>query len=77
MKVLIELPDNWLDTDLSNNLDWITRTVKQEVRHQLVKALVDQVVVPKIEFSEEELQSLVLDKVAMLQAEKINDAHYE
>lgn len=51
MKVLIELPDNWLDADNMQNLDWIVKTVRQEVRAQVVKALVEQVDLPEVHFT--------------------------
>lgn len=64
MKIVIELPDNWLDTDLTGNLDWIARTVREEVKSSLVKAISEQVEVPKVEFTAEELKPLILDKIA-------------
>lgn len=71
MKVLIELPDNWLDADNINSLEWITRTVRQEVKSQLVKALAEQVDLPKLEFTAEEMKPLVAKILAEKQADEL------
>jgi len=71
MKVLIELPDDWLDSDLMGNLEWITKTVRQEVRNQLVKALVEQADLPKLEFTPEEMRPLVAKALADKQADEL------
>lgn len=64
MKILIELPDNWLDSDLTGNLDWMVKTVRSEVKDQLIKAIVEQVEMPKLDIDQGELKRLVLDKLA-------------
>lgn len=68
MKVIIELPNNWLDTDLTGNLDWMTKTVKQEVARQVERALVTYVLketkMPKIEIKPEEVKDRMLTILA-------------
>ncbi len=64
MKILIELPDDWLDASNLDNLTWMTQTVRQEVRQQLVDAIVNQVTIPQITITAEELKPLVLNKIA-------------
>lgn len=71
MKVLIELPDNWLDTDLTDNIQWMTRTVHEEVKRQLVKSLVEQVDLPKLEFTAEEMLPLVAKALADRKADEL------
>ena len=73
MKVLIELPDNWLDADLMGNLDWITKTVRQEVKTQVVKALTEQVELPKLTVTKDELRPLVVKALAEKQADALWD----
>lgn len=71
MKVLIELPDGWLDADLMGNLEWVSRTVRQQVREQIAKALADQVDLPKLEFTAEEMRPLVANILAERKADEL------
>lgn len=70
MKILIELPDGWLDSDLTGNLDWITKTVRQEVATQITKALVEKGLkeLPELHFERElirqEVKKRLVDSIA-------------
>ncbi len=70
MKVIIELPDNWLNTDLTGNIDWITRTVKDTVQHEIKEKVVEQVLsqteLPKIVITPEEVK----DRMVTILAER-------
>jgi hypothetical protein len=63
MKVIIELPDNWLDTDLTGNIDWITKSVRQEVSRAVTDAVVKTVQIPEVKISKEELKVAVLKEL--------------
>lgn len=73
MKVLIELPDSWLDSDLTDNIQWITRTIREEVRRQLVEKLAQQTDLPELEFSAEEMRPLVAAAPAEHKAQELWD----
>ena len=74
MKILIEVPDNWLDGDYAGNIEFITRTCKQVITQRLTDKMLDEVIektpVPKIEISKEELKSRMLDILANRALEK-------
>lgn len=61
MKVLIELPDHWLDTDKAESLDFIGRQARQEMRSAIVAALTETVLagIKTPTFSAEEIRAEV------------------
>lgn len=67
MKILIEIPDNWLDSNKLDDLAFITRTCKQEVQKRLMDIAVDkalkEIKVPKIKLDEKEIKRILLDKI--------------
>lgn len=67
MKILIEVPDNWLDGDKCDDLSFITRTCKQEVQKRLMDVLTEKAMkelkMPKITISRAELKRAVLDRM--------------
>lgn len=67
MKILIEIPDNWLNANVLDDLGFITRTCKQEVQKRLMDIAVDKILktmkVPKIKISEKELKARLLDRL--------------
>ena len=73
MKIVLELPDNWLDTDLTGNIEWVARTVRDEVRTAIVKSLAEQVKLPQVTFTADELRPLVADKLAERRASELWD----
>lgn len=70
MKVIIELPDNWLDVELCNNIEWIGTTVRKQVTNALAGAVAKQVKVPEIEINQTELKERVLNMLAQDAAAK-------
>jgi hypothetical protein len=64
IKVMIEIPSGWLDADLTRNLDWITRTVKEEVERQLVQKVANEVKTPEIKINKKKLEDLILKELA-------------
>ena len=72
MEILIKLPDGWLDHRMTENLSWITRTVRDEVRNVLVEAVKEQVKVPSVVITPEEVKERVIEKLAQAQVEAMN-----
>lgn len=74
MKVYFELPDKWLDSDLTGNLEWITKTVKEAVERKITDALVKEAIskteLPKIEVDKKKLEKVILNKIAEKAMEK-------
>lgn len=67
MKILIEVPDGWLDGKLLDDLSFITRTCKQEVQKRLVDLVTEKTLremkIPKITISEKELKKAILNRM--------------
>lgn len=67
MKLLIEVPDNWLDDDKLSNLSFITSTCRQELQKilldEMTNALMKEALpLPKITITPEELKKAILDR---------------
>lgn len=77
MKILIEIPDNWLDSNKLDDLSFITRTCKQEVQKRLVDLTVEKIwaetKIPEIEISREEIKAKLLDRMVDKIEEKNNE----
>lgn len=67
MKIYIEVPDNWFDTEKLDNIGFVTRTCKEEMRKILMesisKKLLETLPIPKIVISKKELKKAVLDRI--------------
>lgn len=74
MKILIEVPDNWLDGDYAGNIEFITRTCKQVITQRLTDKMLDEVIektpVPKINVNKAELKNRIIDILAHRALEK-------
>ena len=68
MKVQIELPNGWLDSDHSADLTWMFKTVKQEVERQVkekaIEAIMKDLVIPKITIDPKEIKDRMLTLLA-------------
>ena len=68
IKIYIEVPEKWFDGDMSNDLDFITRTCRREIQNRLMDIAVDKLLksikVPDIQIDQEELKKIILDKMA-------------
>lgn len=67
MKILIEIPDNWLDERKLNNLGFITRTCKEELQKILMdvakEKLLSDLKIPEITIDREELKQAILNEM--------------
>lgn len=70
IEVLIKLPGDWLDTKYLDNISWMTQSVRDEVRRQLVRAVTEQVQIPQILITPDELKERVLQIMAEEVAER-------
>jgi hypothetical protein len=60
MKILIELPDNWLNIEESQNLFLLSGTVRDQVHKALAEAILKQVKLPKFKVDQKELKRRVM-----------------
>lgn len=66
IKVLIEIPSKWVDLE-SNEVGLLMNLhpkIESMVRDAVVEKVLQQMEVPKIEISKEELKEILLDKLA-------------
>lgn len=67
MKVIIEIPEGWLEEEKLNNIGFITRTCKEEVQNMLIKMTTESVLAhmkpPKIKISQKELKKAILERM--------------
>ena len=73
MEILIKLPDEWLNAEHMENLDFMIHEIKAGIRDRLTDAITEQVELPKITFTEEELRPLVRERVVSRMADKAFD----
>lgn len=45
IKVYIEVPEKWFDGDMSNDLDFITRTCRREIQSRLMDIAIDKLLI--------------------------------
>lgn len=67
MKVIIEIPDGWLDENVLDNLAFITRTCREEIQHKLMTSATEKALksmkIPKITISKSELKKAILNRM--------------
>ena len=77
MKVVIELPDNWINEDMTGNLDFMFRTVKQEVAKQVKDRVVEEVLkntpLPEITITGAEIKDRMITILAERALQKNNE----
>lgn len=66
IKVLIEVPENWIDID-SPTL-WAGRTIYEMAKRKIEDAIIEQymskITLPEITWSKEEVKAKIIDKLA-------------
>ena len=67
IKVLIEIPEKWIDLD-NSPLGWVSTTVrdmvKQQLKEQIIEYYISRMDTPEIKVSKEEVKMRIIDKLA-------------
>ena len=72
MKIIIELPNNWLDADFTGNIDFMFRTVRETIKERLADAIMKQIKpMPRFKFSNKELREKILNRLADRAADNV------
>lgn len=76
IKVLIEIPRNWLDADLTGNIEWITRGIRGEIKNQVKNAVADKIMkeikMPKIDKNKlkKQVEKEIISRLADLEEDE-------